>query len=345
MVGAARVAIPVGLPGNGKRVKLVALQSDLIQQWVTAGRLRPADVPRALAVAGVTPDAPAWRRFLLALLLWTGVLLTTAGVIFFFAYNWAAMHRFTKFAIAQVLLLAVFGAAAKLGLDRPSGQGALFGSVVLTGSLLALFGQTYQTGADPYSLFGIWAALVLPWVLIGRSGPLWLFWLALVNTTVLLYFNAVQWGLLGIFFGFSGTLYVLLALNIAAAIVWEWGIARGLPWLSRWQARLPATAAGVAATTLGCVAIVDTSENGAIAILCHLAWFIAVVYWYRSRVFDIFMLSGAALSAIVGITVLLSKELLRHGSEASFLLIGLIVIALSAGAGWWLRETLRKQPL
>ena len=41
---------------------------------------------------------------------------------------------------------------------------ALLGLLALLGigGLFAYFGQTHQTGADPWQLFALWAALVLP---------------------------------------------------------------------------------------------------------------------------------------------------------------------------------------
>lgn len=49
------------------------------------------------------------------------------------------------------------------------------------GSLLALVGQTYQTGADIWELFAPWAALITP--LAGRSGAVWGLWAVLLNLT------------------------------------------------------------------------------------------------------------------------------------------------------------------
>ena len=43
---------------------------------------------------------------------------------------------------------------------------------LLTGALLALSGQVYQTGADTFELFAWWAVLILPWVLVSRFSPL-----------------------------------------------------------------------------------------------------------------------------------------------------------------------------
>jgi hypothetical protein len=40
-----------------------------------------------------------WKRFLRLFFISLGIGFTTAGVIFFFAYNWADMHKFTKLAL------------------------------------------------------------------------------------------------------------------------------------------------------------------------------------------------------------------------------------------------------
>ena len=54
--------------------------------------------------------------------------------------------------------------------NRPAGKAALLAAALLTGGLLALIGQTYQTGADTFELFATWAALILPWVLAIQQG-------------------------------------------------------------------------------------------------------------------------------------------------------------------------------
>ena len=47
-------------------------------------------------------------------------------------------------------------------------------AAVAVGALLAVFGQTYQTGADPFELFLTWALLIVPWTLAARFEPLYL---------------------------------------------------------------------------------------------------------------------------------------------------------------------------
>ena len=65
----------------------------------------------------------------------------------------------------------------------------LLSAMILVGGLMALFGQTYQTGADPWQLFFNWALLVFPWVLISRFHVMWLVWLGLLNLSVHQYFQ------------------------------------------------------------------------------------------------------------------------------------------------------------
>src|SRR5690606_26743262 len=63
---------------------------------------------------------------------------------------------------------------------------------IITGSLLALFGQIYQTGADTWQLFFAWAILITPWVVIARFPALWLLWLGLINALLLLYLDVAH---------------------------------------------------------------------------------------------------------------------------------------------------------
>ena len=89
---------------------MARLRDDIIE-WAAKGRLRPEDVPRALEIAEPPPPVSDWRKFLQALLLWIGTLLSASGVIFFFAYNWKNFPRVGKFALAEILLAAAVAAA------------------------------------------------------------------------------------------------------------------------------------------------------------------------------------------------------------------------------------------
>jgi uncharacterized membrane protein len=317
---------------------------DEILNWAATGQLKPEDAPRALAIGGLTPQLSDWRAFLRTLLLWTGSILVASGVIFFFAYNWQSLHRFGKFALAETVFAAAVIAAWQFGIERPAGKAALLGAALLTGALLALLGQTYQTGADTFELFAFWAALILVWVIAARFAPLWLMWIGLLNISISLYFQARSWGLLGLLFGVSGMLWGLFVMNVVAMAAWELGLARGIPWLNRWGARVLATLTGCVATTIGILSVVDSPGIGEWAVLAYIVWMMAMYFYYRLQVFDVFMLAGSVLSAVVVMAAFLGKHLLTHGEAGGFLLIGLAVIGMSGAGAWWIRQMLREQP-
>lgn len=92
-----------------------------------------------------------------------------AGVIMFFAYNWRDLPDLAKIALPQAamaLSFLVFGLSPKIS---PLGQAAGALAIVLIGVAMAVVGQVYQMGADPWGLFALWAAFALPLALIARS--------------------------------------------------------------------------------------------------------------------------------------------------------------------------------
>jgi uncharacterized membrane protein len=306
-----------------------------IVDWARQGRLRPEDLRRALMLEGALPCAADWRRFLDRLLLWLGTVGIASGVIFFLAFNWERLGRFAKIGLVEALVVAALALTVRLGLNRPGGKAALLASALLVGALLALIGQTYQTGADTFELFAVWAAAILPWVLVGRFPALWIGWLALVNLAATLYFQTLP-GLFGILFDPETLLWVLLGLNTLALAVWESSAVR-LEWLrERWAPRLLATAAGTLATVLAMFAILD--EGSGWGVLAWLVWLVLAYAIYRRLLRDLFVLAGAVLSLIVVITTFLGKHLLDIDEAGGFLLTGLLVIGLSAAGGWWLRR-------
>src|SRR5699024_841252 len=126
------------------------------------------------------------RGFIDRLLLWLGGLALACSVLFFIAYNWADMGRFFRFGLVEGALVAAIAAYWKADGRGVTAQVSLIVATLLLGVLLALFGQVYQTGADSWQLFFYWALLMAPWALIGRLAVLWVFWLGLINLTILL---------------------------------------------------------------------------------------------------------------------------------------------------------------
>jgi uncharacterized membrane protein len=310
----------------------------LILHWAETGAIPAAQVEDALAAAGVTPSGKDWRLFIDRLLLWSGATFLGVATIFFVAFNWNDLGRFAKFGLAEVLIVISTIAFARLGPDRTSAKAALLFSALVMGALLALVGQTYQTGADPWQLFASWAVLILPWVVVGQFNGLWVMWLAIVNVAIALYFLTFG-GLFGIVFSTERLLWTVFVFDTAALAIWEVGATR-VVWLNeRWAPRLLALGTGVIVTGLVMSAIGDLRGSSGLAFAIYPVWIAAIYQIYRHRAPDLFMLSGACLSLIVAITTFLSKQLLKGADEGgSFLFIALVIIGMASGAAVWLRR-------
>ena len=98
-----------------------------------------------------------------------------AGVTSFTAYNWANMSNIEKLAVPSVLIIA--GLVAYLFLEKEIYKNlAIFFSSFMIGTLFAVYGQVYQTGADVWILFRNWAIfLIIPMVATGYYSVMTLF--------------------------------------------------------------------------------------------------------------------------------------------------------------------------
>jgi uncharacterized membrane protein len=263
-------------------------------------------------------------------------------MIFFIAHNWNDLGKFAKFGLVELPLIAAVLAYWRLGPDRAAGKASLFVAAILLGALLALFGQTYQTGADTWELFATWAALMAPWVLIGRFAGLWMLWIAIANVAIVLYFQVFP-GLFGLAFSTERQLWTLLAFNTAALAGWEFA-ARRFAWLKeRWGPRLLAIASGTAVTLLMLQAIFDWRDASGAAVIFYPVWLACAYAAYRQRMRDLLVLAGGCLSIIVVVTAFLVRNLFDGRAEAgAFLFIAMAVIVLAAVSGWWLKQVARE---
>ncbi len=313
-----------------------------IVELVEHGAIPAEKIGEALRVANVAPDGKTWRTFIDALLLWLGGLALGFSGVFFIAYNWNDLGRFLKFGLVEVCIVLVIVAYWKLGGEAVAGKVSLFLATIFLGVLLALYGQTYQTGADPWQLFFTWALLMLPWALIGRFPLLWIVWVVLINLAIVLYhqtFRSVFWVM---FSSDSGMLWMVFGFNTAALIAWEL-LAETWRWLSeRWAIRLLAVASGVSITWLVMHAIFIHEGDKALSGLVWLTWLGALYVFYGRLRPDMFMLAGGCLSGIVVAVAFLSKHLLKEFSSGSFLLLAFLVIAMGTGAAVWLKQVHRE---
>ena len=151
-----------------------------------------------------------WQKFLRLLFISLGVGFVTAGIIFFFAYNWDELNKFIKLALVQGLVVASSLIVVFSRVSPVIKNITLTGAAMLVGLLFAVFGQIYQTGANAYDFFLAWTIFITLWVLISRFSPMYLLFILLINTTLVLYSQqfAPQWS--------SSTLtIILLLLNTA----------------------------------------------------------------------------------------------------------------------------------
>lgn len=309
-----------------------------IMAWSETGHLAADALPNAFRIAGTLPGRMMWRSFMDGLALWMGAVFLAAAVIFFFAYNWKELGHFARFGIVELLLTAAILASWRLGLERMSGKAALLLATLLVGALLALVGQTYQTGADPWELFATWALFALPLVAVSRFSPLWLLLLTLVNLAVSLYYHAFA-GFFGLLFGTEAVGWTLAGVNTAALIAWELAASRGVTWLAeRWAPRIVATAAAGFLTLLAAWGIIDHNRGGFAEFIGYAAWLACAYSIYRHKVRDLYVLALGVLSLVIVISVFLGHNLVRNGDAGAFLFVGMTVLGLSAAGGWWLRN-------
>ncbi len=132
-------------------------------------------------------DADSWKKFLEMLFLALGVAFTTAGILFFFAYNWADLHKFVKLGLVVGLVISLISIILFTNVNENIKNIILTGTSVLIGVLFAVYGQIYQTGANAYDLFFGWTLSITLWAIVANFTPLWLVFITLVNITLYAY--------------------------------------------------------------------------------------------------------------------------------------------------------------
>ena len=325
-------------------------------------RLSEAGYRRATEIARLAPDRDRLLRQIDRFLIAVGAVLIVAGIAVFFAWNWADLGALVKFALVESGIVVAVMLTWCFGLDSVTGRASLLAAGFLTGTCLAVFGQVYQTGADPYGLFLAWALLILPWALIGRQAGLWLMLVLLLNLAIILYYTQVLhppqgwWQLshlLGplVWLGASVTDSVLASYlfvaNAAAMVLWEFGMRRGTVWMQvTWFPRLIAVLAlcTVVIPTIVIVVAAGFAEQTRLSVLSPALMLVATglcLYYFRYQRHDLFILTCSLLGAILVITSVAVRFLL--GEAGSLLVLALLLIAQVAGAAWWLRQVAAAQ--
>lgn len=307
-------------------------------------RLSADAIATALVVTNARPSVAELARFCARVARVAGVLSAAAGLVFLVAANWEAITIFARFALVQAALVAAVGLALWRPPPHTLGRYALLAAFVTTGALLALFGQTYQTGADVYELFVSWTLLGLPFVIAARASVVSAAWLLVANIALFLYCGfRPETGPFWLLFSDWG-LSLLLVPLVANTLLWLGSAAlEGTRWSDyapRWLGRI-ALAFGVAAGTwagvaailgfgMGTVETSDTDET--VALLASLAVLAGIAVYALRRRTDVFPLALIAGSAIA----LSSTAIARFGDTdllglAFMLAVWLIVSSTVCG--------------
>lgn len=146
--------------------------------------LAPEQRDSLFALAGLDAEPSGLRERLPRALGLLAALLFGLGVVMWVAANWSDWSRAARFALLQGLWVAALIAAWR----RPRAAPPLgLVALLLQGGLLAYFGQTYQTGADPWQLFAFWALMTLPLACALRSDWVWTPWTLVATLGILIW--------------------------------------------------------------------------------------------------------------------------------------------------------------
>lgn len=280
---------------------------------------------KQLADLGAEP--PTLSRQLPVGMALLGAALGGLGILFWIAANWESLSRFGRFALLQATLICMLVGAWQ----RPSARVPLsLVGFLVCGGLFAYFGQAYQTGADPWQLFALWAALTLPLCLGVRHDALWTAWAVVALTAALLWSQTPT--------GFSwqrspyqsslGSWVPAIAMALAFRFASKDVVGAGL-----WPMRLCMIYATMG---LAWTAVWSLFGNDAKAVYpITLITVAALAYAFsQRRLFDVFVISALGLGANVLLVSGFARLLLRGSHDeltVAVLLLGCAAAGLLAG--------------
>lgn len=312
-------------------------RSATLLHWIQQRQLSPAQWQQISTRYLLHPTTDEWLRLANRILLSAAILLFSAALIFFFAYNWPAMPHLAKLAVAATALLVFAGAALCSPLHSALQRALLLGTSLTCGALLALIGQIYQTGADIWQLFFSWALLITPLVLLAKSRASYLLWLCLLELTLGRYLDSRS------LFWLLGSEQQLLLFSLANVPLLlfcqlalpKLGVAHAQPlrWLVAVALLLPLTLGGI---------IGVWQAEYSVNLLCYLflAAILAITYLLWQR--DLLIFALLLFSAIAVATSALARLFDAADELLSFNLLALFVIASSASAAIWLKKLMQE---
>ena len=312
-------------------------RANQLLHWAEQQQLNPQQLQQAAQQFHLHPAITDWLTLANRLLLFAAIVLMTCAAIFFFAYNWPLMHYLTKLVLAGLAVLLSGAVAVVSTYDSLLRRASILACGVFTGALLALIGQTYQTGADIWQLFAAWAALITPLVLLSKSRASYLLWFLLIEMAWWRYLDSNT----GFWLLNDGNHLLLvswangLLLLFAELALRRLGVEQHKPllWLSALALMLPLTFAGILGVW---------ESNYQLNLLNYVVMTSVLALWYLRVKADLLIFALVLFSAIAVTTALLSQLLDSADDFVLANLLALYVIGSSAGAALWLKKLLQE---
>jgi uncharacterized membrane protein len=288
-----------------------------------------------------------WFSWVTRHLLFIGAALMLAGVIFFFAYNWAKMEKFLKFALLQFSIIACIAATYFCRVNNLTRKILILAASIFIGVLLAVYGQIYQTGADAFELFFGWSFLILLWVIVSEFTALWCLWLILINTGLILFWEQV--GRFAYSIKYEWLCLTLSLINALALILVDRGSVKGIKWLSgsKWMQIILFITVLVDLSVPAIRLIVDFDNHyhapNKVTALAFFIWILvsfAGYYYYKYKRKEMLLIAIIAMNCSVILLTFIGKILFQknHNKEGMFLLFALIIIGVVSATIFWLKK-------
>lgn len=320
----------------------IPINKSLIDSLYSHGKISLEARRHVLKLLATDRNWGLWASRLLLVLGTTSIL---AGIIFFFAFNWASFDSILKLSTIQVgIIICLFGASF-YSLQDVGGQVLLLAGSILVGVFMAVFGQIYQTGADSYQLFMMWALLIFGWTLLSKFVAQWILLLIVMNLFLTLWWNQdVQYAREMEVMICS---YLILLNGCALALREFFAIKKDYAWLQPRWTRI------VIALVLVCnmffpvclwifeVAAISLTISGIVGLIGHGI----MVFVYRYKLRDMWVLTMTVLSLCILLEVFIGYQIIDITDSFSagiFFLLGLLTLGIFTVASIYLRNALNK---
>lgn len=308
----------------------------LMQEWRQRGLI--SEETHAALLAQLRP-ASVWRQWASWNLLGLGTTLVLAGIIFFFAYNWQGMARLERLTLVQGGLFASAMGSRIAGSRTLVGHMLTLAACVMIGVFLAVFGQSYQTGADTYELFAGWAALMLIWVVGQQFAPLWVLWLCVLSTGLWFYYTGVsRWPSEGQVWR---SLIAVGALHLVALVLREGLLKRGALWLADSWLRIWLLLVALGSFTVPAIVWAYERNLDEAKGLAACFWILTCgvgFYVYRYRLQSLGALGLVLCSGCAVLLSLIARMFFEKWDLGMVMIYGLMVTGILGAMIAWLRS-------